>query len=336
MAVSGSTNFSQTRNEVILDALSLIGCNSIGKVPSADDINVCNRFLNKMIKAWQAKGLHMWTKEEGILFLTPYVGQYDLGLDTTNFSKKDNVGTTLLTADAALGATTITVELNSDMIAGENIGIVQDDGYIFWTTIDSIPSSTQVILDDALTVAIGSSQLVFTYTDHASKPMRILDARTVSGIDRGAEGTNQTETPLTLVPYQSYWNVGMSTTTSTLPNQGVYVPKDLNGRLYIWPRPLDASKRIQITYERMIDDMDTVDNTFDFPSEWLEPLTYQLALRIGTIFGKEQKAATISSMAQTMLQNLLDWDCEVASIQIQPYYEGGGSSSYSGGEGWGR
>jgi hypothetical protein len=116
----------------------------------------------------------------------------------------------------------------------------------------------------------------------------------------------------------------------------MYVPRDLNGRLYVWPRPIDASKRVQITYERMIDDMDNINDDFDFPSEWLEPITYQLAIRLGTPFGKEAKVREILPMAEQMLKNLLNWDVETTSIRFSPYYEGDGYSSYSGGEGWGR
>lgn len=337
MAVSGSTNFSQTRNEVILDALSLIGVNSVGKTPSAEDVSLANRMLNKMVKAWQTKGLHMWTKEEGILFLTPYIGQYDLGLSTTNFATKDSSITTKLTTDVAQNDTILTVATTSGMLVNDNIGIVQDDGYIYWTTIESISDSiTVVIPSPGLPVAISQDQLVYDYTTQASKPLRILDARTLSGIDLGVEGTSQVETPLTLVAYQSYFNVGMITVTSTLPNQGMYVPKDTNGRFYIWPRPVDASKRIQLTYERIIDDLDTARDDFDFPSEWLEPLTFQLAIRLGTPFGKEGKMQVLLPFASEMLQNLIDWDSEISSITFQPYYEGEGYSSYNGGQGWGR
>lgn len=338
MATSGSTNYTQNRNEAILDALSLIGCNSIGKEPSADDLSVCNRFLNKMIKAWQAKGLHLWTKEEGILFLDPYVGQYDLGLATTKFAIRDSVVTTYLTTSITANSNVITVKSSEGMIVGSPIGVLKNDGYLFWTTIDTINSSTSITLVDNVPVAVGSTNYVYSYSEQAGKPMRILDARTLSGIDLEAEGTSLVSTPLTIIPYSSYWNVGITSATSTLPNQGTYVPKDVNGRFYIWPQPLRADKRIQITYERMMDDMDTARDDFDLPSEWLEPITFQLAIRVAPIFGKEAKAAAIAPMAQQMLENLLDWDTEITNITFQPYYNGDDDGSFgdSGARGWGR
>lgn len=336
MTTSNSTNFSQTRNEVILDALSLIGCNSIGKDPSASDLDVCNRFLNKMIKAWQTSGLHMWTKTEGILFLEPYVGQYDLGLLTTRFAVRDSVVTTTLTNTAIVGATTINVTNSVGMVPNSAIGLVGNNGVIGWYTIQSIPSSTSVILTTPVSVSVNSTQLVYSYSQQAGKPLRMLDARTLMGIDNGPLGTSLTSTPLALVPYQNYWNIGMTSAASTIPNQGTFLPKDLEGRFYIWPKPINGDKRIQITYERMIDDMDTARDSFDFPSEWLRPLTFNLAVDVCTIFGKEQKGATLAGRASMMLQELLDWDVEVTSISFQPDLEPNGGGPSGGTTGWGR
>lgn len=337
MATSGSTNFSQSRNEVILDALSLLGCNSIGKDPAPEDIAVCSRFLNKMIKAWQAQGLHLWTKEEGILFLTPYVGQYDLGLESTPFAVRDSVITTMLTSAINNGATSISVKSTVGVTPGAQLGIVGDNGYIYWTTVVAVANATTIQVPAISSLVASSGQYVYIYSVKAGKPLRVLNARTLGGIDLGAEGSSLVEAPLTMIAYQSYWEVGMTTVNSDLPNQAAYMPKDTRGRLYVWPRPLRGDRRVQLTYERMIEDMDDIRDDFDFPSEWLEPLTYQLALRVGTIFGKEQKAATIAPLAQSMLKNLLDWDTEITSVTFQPYY--GSDDDFggdSGGRGWGR
>lgn len=316
---SGSTNFSQTRNEVILDALALIGVNSVGKTPAAADVSLGNRLLNKMVKAWQAKGLHMWTKEEGLLFLTPFVGQYDLGLSSTHFAVKDNTSTTQLSANMALGATTLTLESSSGMHVGDHLGVVKDAGEVFWTVISTIPDSTSVTIPGpGLPELISQNQLVYSYIVNAGKPLRILDARVLTGIDLGADGTSLVETPLTMISYQSFFGVGMTTIPGPLPNQAMYVPKDIHGRLYVWPRPTTGANRIQITYERMIDDLDAVNDEFDFPSEWLEPLTFQLAVRLATPFGKEKKGQYLAPAASMMLDNLLDWDCEVTSVFFQP------------------
>ena len=53
MAVSGSFDFNMTRNEIIADALYTIQAIPIGHTPSAKDIAICARALNRLIKRLQ-------------------------------------------------------------------------------------------------------------------------------------------------------------------------------------------------------------------------------------------------------------------------------------------
>jgi len=70
MATSGSTNFTQTRNEIVYDALQLIGVYGVGKTISAEDMNFSVNILNKMIKSWEGKDIHLWKMVEGVLMFT--------------------------------------------------------------------------------------------------------------------------------------------------------------------------------------------------------------------------------------------------------------------------
>lgn len=62
MTTSSSIDFSLTRDEIISDALELIGAIGIGETPTAADLTTCSRSLNMMVKAWEAQGIHLWTK----------------------------------------------------------------------------------------------------------------------------------------------------------------------------------------------------------------------------------------------------------------------------------
>jgi len=53
MTVSGSYNFDQTAMELYKDALYNIGAVPIGHTPSAKDVAICSRALNRIIKALQ-------------------------------------------------------------------------------------------------------------------------------------------------------------------------------------------------------------------------------------------------------------------------------------------
>ena len=50
MATSGSVNFNQTRNEIINDAMQLLGVYGVGRTISAEDEVFAASILNKMVK----------------------------------------------------------------------------------------------------------------------------------------------------------------------------------------------------------------------------------------------------------------------------------------------
>lgn len=293
-----------------------IGRYGIGRTIEADDYNFASKILNSMVKAWQAMGLHLWTKQEGIVFLTPYVGEYNLG-DYAYFATKDNSTVVKLTDSYELGDSTLSVSSSTDMTVGDNIGIVLDTGYTHWTTITAIPSSTSITIETNLTGDAAEDNLVYSFPSPTTRPLRVLDARLVTGIEL-SDSTTQTEIPMTSIAYQDYWNIAAVTTSSSQPNQFNYTPKVSNGTLYVWPKPNTSTCRIQLTYERSIEDLDSLDDDFDFPSEWLEALQWQLALRLCSGYGKADKLAYISQIAGEMLDNIKHWDNEITYVRFTP------------------
>lgn len=319
MATSGTTTFSQTRDQLILDAFQLIGVYGIGRNVSAADSQVAQSFLNKMIKSWQTQGLHLWTKTEGVLYLSQYVNKYTLGSSSTYAyctNKTDEIQTRLTTA-IAIAATALTVTSTTGMTIGDYFGIVQSDNSIHWTTIATIPSSTTLTITTGPTVACSANAYIFTFTTRINKPLRINNANIVQGFDLGSSST-ETQIPLSLISYEHYHSLP-DKTTSGMPIQGVYIPKNTSGVFELWPRPNDCSQRIEFTYERIVEDMNDAADDFDFPSEWLEPLTWNLALRLGPAFGKDAKIMqTVGPMAMQMLEDLKSWDSEITSVNITP------------------
>ena len=59
MAVSGSFDFNMTRNEIIADALYNIQAIPIGHTPSAKDVAICSRMLNRLIKELQSDHVYL-------------------------------------------------------------------------------------------------------------------------------------------------------------------------------------------------------------------------------------------------------------------------------------
>lgn len=319
MATSGSSNYTQTRDQIILDAFQLLGVYGIGRTVSAEDNTFAASLLNKMIKSWGARGLHLWTKEEGILYLTPNVAHYSLGNASTDSKAtlaSDEVMTQLNGA-LATSSTAVTVDSTTGMTVGDYIGIVLTDKTIHWTTIATLPTSTTLTLTLATTGAASDNAYVYTFTSKIYKPLRILDARRRQGVDTGAT-SNILDIPMTSLAYQDYMQLPVKTSGST-PNQFMYNPKLTSGNLYLWPRPTDGSERIVFTFERIIEDLDSASDNFDFPGEWLETLTYQLALRLGPAFGKDQRTMqSILPLAQSLYEGLLNWDSEITEVKFMP------------------
>lgn len=316
MATSGSTNFSQTCDALINDAFQLIGIYGVGRTVNAADMQLARRMLNKMVKAWGAKGLHLWAKEEAILFLTPYTNDYILG--TAKAALASDTLTTQLTTAVVATTTALTVTSTAGMTVGDYIGVVLTDKTVHWTTIATLPTSTTLTLTTGVTGAASASTLIYTFTTLLGKPLRVLDARLLKGFDSGTSSSTLSEYNLTSVSYEEYYSLPSKVSAGSV-NQFHYNPKNTSGVMHVWPRPIDGGQRIQFTFERQLEDLDNASDDFDFPAEWLEALTYQLALRLGPPFGKDQRAMnSIAPLASAMLQDLLEWDKEITSISMLP------------------
>ncbi len=316
MATSGSVNFNQTRNELIQDSLALIGVYGVGRTISDEDMNFCSNMLNKMVKAWQAKGIHLWSKEEGILFVADNTASYSLGSAATDARatlSSDAVITELNGAHSA-SATTLTVDSTSGMTAADIIGIVLDDDSVTWTTIVSVDSSTGLTITAGLDSASADNSNVYTFTSRINRPLRVHGVRRVTGIDSSST-TTKSEIPLQELSHEEYFNLPTKSHNG-LSSHFYYTPDINNGTLYLWPRPNDPEMRFEFTFERMLEDFDGATDNADFPTEWLECITYQLAYRLAPAFGKDKNM--VQPEASAMLTDMLDWDSETNSLYIQP------------------
>lgn len=320
MATSSSQNFTQTCSQLIYDAFQLIGVYGVGRNISSEDYNFAFSLLNKLVKSWSTKGLNLWEKNEAVLHLTQYTSKYSIGNGTSDArcSLASDEVVTQLNGSLAANATSVTVDSTTGMTVGDYIGIVLSDKSSHWTTIATLPSSTTLTLTTGVSGAASDDALVYTFTNRIYKPLRILDARYLTGYDAGTGTSSVTERVITSLPYQDYFQLPSKGVVGA-SNQFLYVPGLTSGTFYLWPTPDDTNARITFTYERIIEDLDSASDNFDFPSEWLEPLTYQLAFRLGAPFGKDTKAnQSIAPMAISMLQNLLEWNNEITSIKVTP------------------
>jgi len=265
MATSNSTDFNQTAIDLIEGAYRLNGV-LVEEQPLEPPLRAAGfSNLNLMVKNWQAQGLHLWTKQEGILFLQVGKTDYFLsqtGDEATTFD--DFISTTLTTSAAAL-ATTLVVTDTTGMLALDTIGIELDDGTRQWTTIVSVDSPTDLTITTALTSISASGNTIYTYTTQLKRPLRIL------GVRRGKTGE---DTEIEVIPFESrshYFNQNDKTSQGTVINY-YYSPEIPSGRIYIWQTADNVREIVRSTYERPIEDFDDNNDDPDFPVEW----TFQL------------------------------------------------------------
>lgn len=314
MTTSGTDSFNPTAYAIVTAALRKISAFASGETPDAQSVTDAIQALNGMIKEWDALGIHVWTETEGILFLQPGQNMYLLGPGST-----DNATTAYeLTNTAVIGATGATsVHVNSiaGMAAGNKVGVTLDSGGVFWTTIASAPSALTIPLSAALPSQASIGNIVYAYATSLVRPLRVFGAR------RFNIGS-QIETPMIVMSRLDYMNLPNKFNTGTI-TQYFYTPELGQGQFYVWPSPqspvVDA---IKFTFDRQIQDINTVANTADFPQEWFSTLVFNLAVEIGPEYDVPlQKMQWLEAQASKKLDRVGGWDKESEPILFGVSYD---------------
>lgn len=317
MATSGSTNYTEQRNQIITDSLYKINAVASEEIPSDADINLGNRELNRLVKSWQAQELHLWTTQTGVLI--PQKGQREYEIYSSgDFATVDNeLQRTALDGAVASTDTVLTVLDSTGFAVSDNIGIVLDTNYIYWDTITSIPDSTTINITSGMSGAAASGKSVFGFTTKLDQPYKIysVNRNIVSG---------DVDIPMDYLDYQSYFELPNKSQEGT-PVSYNYVKRRDFGLLSIWPVPQNIGQLIRFTYHRRIEDFDSSNNTPDFPDEWLDSLVINLAYKLAPYFGKNvgNDYVALKDEATDSLKLVLDSDNEQGSFFLQPNYEGG-------------
>ena len=310
MATSGTINFNLTAGELVERAFGKIGVKVAEQALQASEMQDGLDGLNLMFKTWQAQGLHLWTKTEGIVFLDKGKSDYLLGATGDNATTQDDFVGTVTTAALTTSTTVVPVSSTAGMTTGDYAGIELDDGTRQWTTL-TVNSSVQITLAVGVTSASASGNTLFTYTTISQRPLRVLSARrAVFAID--------SDITVRRINRSDYFSQVNKKTQGTVVSY-YYSPQTGNGRIYVWQTASTVRGLLKYTFERAIEDIDDKDNSVDFPVEWLETIVYNLAARLADDYdAPAAKVQSVTSKASIMLQNLEGWDEEPGSISIQP------------------
>lgn len=309
MATSGSTDFSQTRIELVKGAFRLAGVLDGGEAPSAADAENGNATLNLYLKAFQSKAPQLWRQTQGVLFLTPGTESYSLGTGGDRATLQSDFAETTLSVAAAAAATTITVASASGIASGDQIGVELANGTRQWTTVSGAPSGLVVTLAAALTSAASASGTVFAYTTILERPNRITHM-----IRRN--GCVDIEVPI--VSRQEHFNAPTKTQRGQVL-QAYYSRQLTRGILYVWPTGSSVRETLRFTLERTLEDMDSNPNNFDLPVEWLETFKFGLAYRLALEYGAPSSMVQMLKVESEQRENeLLDYDQEYSSVYFTP------------------
>ncbi|MDP6801110.1 MAG: hypothetical protein QF744_14975 [SAR202 cluster bacterium] len=309
MATSGSVDFAVTRTQIVNQALEKIGAIAQGETPSAEDSVSAVLTLNALVKVWQAEGIKIWTRRVAYLFTSKSQGRYTLGPNSSDHAAEfaDAVFTTL-SADAASGASSISVTSSTGMATADYIGVVLDDGTIDWDTISAIPGA--VTLTGTLSGAAASGNAVFSYTTKIARPLQVLDAQRTN--------TSNQDTPMIMVPKETYERIPNKTETGKT-NQVFYQPEIPDGFIHLWPEPEDSSDRMRLTCIFPIEDFDDTSNNPDLPQEWILPLIWNLAEDLLPNYAVPQADARMVIAGAEKYKAIVEmYDQEPDSIQFQP------------------
>ena len=309
---SGSDNLTTSTNELVSDAHRNIGQLEEGEVLEAQQLADGTRALERMVKAFQAAGLHIWKYEEFVLFLVKDQQSYSLGAATSeNWVKTSDLTTTTTNTDEAISSTSIGVTSISGMSSGDKIGIVVDDNTIHWDVINGAPTGTTVVLTTGLDVAATSGNKVYVYTSAGVKPLGITQVRTQ--IDTNSETDHH------LLSRDGYFGLANKAATGS-PVQSYYQPRLTDGLQYVWPTVQDERQFLNVTAQIQIEDMDGGGNAPDFPSEWYDCLVWNLSKRLMPMYGVIDPATIqlVMGMAVETYDAAEEFDVEYTSLVLMP------------------
>ena len=319
MTTSGSVDFSLSASEIIEEAYALLRVGADGESLTSAQTTRGRKYLSMMLKSWEADGLRLWCKTEGMLFLDADTAKYDFQTSATSHSclVSDFVGTQL-SADASSGASTITVDSISGISNGDYIGVELEDGSMQWTTVNGAPSGSTITLTATLTDDADTDGYVYTYTTKCERPLKLLQARRTSDL----LGT-PIDLPMRILERPEYFELTNKSSSST-PLQVYHDPQLNVGYFYLWPTPSDETEVIRFTFSRRIEDVDTLANTMDVPQEWLEAIIWNLAARLSFHSSSPpmDERAGLIAVAQDMKDKLDGWDREYGSVSFSPDYQG--------------
>ena len=293
MATSGSWDYSLTAANIIDMAVENLQVLASGGTIVAADQTLALRRLNVIAKQYQgtsdgAPGMKIHTRQRITLMLAKGQQTYQIGPASADARSSTLVGRTTIDAAEAIGQTTISVTDTTDttsypgtsltMTASDLIGIEQDDGTLFWTTVSSISAGVSVTVGTGLDVAASVGNSVFWFTSRAQR-FPVIESAVL-------RNSSMNDRPLEIYTDARQYDLGVVDKFSDgTPTAILVEPLRITTRVTLNSQPTDVSERIVMTVLYPAEDYDATTNDIAFPQEALRFLSWELAWEIHPAFG---------------------------------------------------
>jgi hypothetical protein len=292
MATSGSWDYGLTAANIIDMAVENLGVLASGGTIVAADQTLALRRLNTIAKQYQgtadgAQGLKIHTRQRITLMLAKDQQTYLIGPATGDARSSTAVYRTTIDGAEAIGQTVLSVTDTSDtttypgttgtMTASDIIGIQQNDGTIFWTTVSSISAGVSVTVGAGLDVAAAVGNYVWWFTSRAQR-FPVIE----SAVLREA---GYTTTPLDVYTEVREYEYGVSDKYADgTPTAILVEPLRIATRITLNSQPTDVQQQIILTVLYPAEDYDATTNDIAFPQEAFRFLSWELSFEIAPAF----------------------------------------------------
>lgn len=309
MPTSGIYTYNLTAESIVNSIARKLGISTKNEPLDAADFDTILEAVNVMIQSWKSDNIQLWLYKDVTLF--PQYGQYSYNLGATSTDHATtNYNQTTLATSASSGASTLDLSSVTGFADNYYVGVVLDNGYIFWTQQNGAASGNVITLDNTLTSAASAGNNVYVYAQKAQRPQKIHYATRI-------EDNLGNETPVVTMPRMDYKLLTNKSATGDII-QIYYDPQLTLGKLWTYQTPDEVTKllKMQVTYPFQI--LDSSVDEPDLPPEWLKAIIYNGARDCLTEFGisDQVKVSEIVTQAELSKAALLTYDQEFESIYI--------------------
>ena len=293
MATSGSWDYSRTGTQLVQAAFENLGVYIPGGTISSADSALALMRLNHIAKQWSGDadgfpGMHLVHRQRVTLFLAEGQQTYLVGPASSDARATTRYGRTTIDAAEAVGQTVISVTATSDTTtepgttitatASDIVGVEQNDGTIFWSTVSSISAGDTITIGTGLDVAAAVGNYVWYFTSRAQRFVTIESAV--------LRNENFNDTPLTVYTDVREYDEGVSDKYADGQPSAILVePLRITTRVTLNSQPTDVTDTIVMTVQYPAEDYDAASNDIAFPQEYLRALEWELAFALAPAYG---------------------------------------------------